>query len=188
MKTLIFFNKPFQVLSQFSDGSHSKTTLADYVQIPGVYPAGRLDYHSEGLLLLTNDGQLQHRIAHPQQKLPKVYWVLVEGCPTTDALNTLQTGVHLKDGLTAPAQASLMDEPVVWHRDLPPKYQSAVPCSWLKITIEEGRNRQIRRMTAHVGHPTVRLIRTKIGPWSLDTLKPGEHRRLSAKQAWQDLS
>lgn len=181
MPTLILFNKPFKVMSQFTapkttspTQTQSKETLANYIAIPKVYPAGRLDFNSEGLLLLTDNGKWQHRIAHPKQKLEKSYWALVEGTPNNTAIKQLQNGITLKDGPTKPAKVQLIDPPVVWDRPLPPKYNGFVTTSWLEITITEGRNRQVRRMTAHVGHPTVRLVRHRIGPWTIDNLQPGE--------------
>ncbi|MBW0146541.1 pseudouridine synthase [Marinobacter arenosus] len=181
MADLILFNKPFRVLSQFTDDRRDpskpvRATLADWIPVPGVYPAGRLDYDSEGLLLLTNEGSLQHRIASPSQKMPKTYWVQVEGRITDDALAQLEHGVRLKDGATAPARAARMDDPVVWDRTPPVRYRESVPTSWLELTITEGRNRQVRRMTAAVGFPTLRLIRYRIGDWTLDGLKPGQFR------------
>jgi 23S rRNA pseudouridine2457 synthase len=148
--------------------------LADYLSLPGVYPAGRLDYDSEGLLVLTDDGLLQHKISDPHFKLPKTYWVQVEGIPTAKALNQLRRGVELKDGLTKPARVSLMHEPTIWPRTPPIRHRLNVPTAWLEITITEGRNRQVRRMTAAVGYPTLRLIRYSIGDWQLGSLQPGE--------------
>lgn len=183
MAELVLFNKPFQVLSQFTDERHAtssrRATLADYLDIPGIYPAGRLDYDSEGLLLLTADGPLQHRIASPTQKMEKTYWVQVEGQVTDQALAQLARGVDLKDGRTRPAKARAMAAPAVWPRTPPVRYRESVPDSWIELTITEGRNRQVRRMTAAVGFPTLRLIRYRIGEWSLDGLAPGAHRALS---------
>jgi 23S rRNA pseudouridine2457 synthase len=172
---LIRFNKPFGVLSQFTDrGSpDQRATLSDFIDVPGVYPAGRLDRDSEGLLLLTDDGALQARIANPRFKLPKTYLVQVEGVPDTRALAALRSGVTLKDGRTRPAEASLIDPPALWPRDPPVRYRKSVPDAWLSLTITEGRNRQVRRMTAAVGHPTLRLVRWRIGAWTLDDLPPG---------------
>lgn len=176
MPRIILLNKPFGVLTQFSpvDG---KPTLKDFIPIPGVYPAGRLDADSEGLLLLTDDGSLQARIAHPKFKLAKTYWAQVEGVPTPAQLQMLQAPLDLGDFTTQPCQASLMDEPAgLWPRNPPIRFRLAVPTSWLEITIREGKNRQVRRMTAKVGLPTLRLIRARIGPWGLEQMQPGEWR------------
>lgn len=175
MTTLILFNKPFRVLCQFRD-SEGRPVLADYIRRPGIYPAGRLDHDSEGLLLLTDDGALQARIADPRWKLPKTYWVQVEGEVTEDALQRLREGVALNDGPTLPAEASLLAAPDVWERTPPVRYRAHIPTSWIKLVIREGRNRQVRRMTAAVGFPTLRLIRVAIGPWTLEGLAPGEWR------------
>lgn len=173
MAQIVLFNKPYGVLSQFrsEDGQRS---LAGYLPIPDIYPAGRLDKDSEGLLLLTDDGRLQHRIAHPRYKAEKVYWVQVEGIPDAQALQQLARGVELKDGLTRPARVRIMTEPAVWPRDPPIRFRAHIPTCWLELGITEGRNRQVRRMTAAVGHPTLRLIRYRIGDWTLDGLEPGE--------------
>lgn len=184
MANLILFNKPFHVLSQFTDdrrdtGKPERATLADWIQIPDVYPAGRLDYDSEGLLLLTGEGALQHRIASPKGKMPKTYWVQVEGRITDEALSQLECGLLLKDGNTAPAKARRLDQPEIWPRTPPVRYRESVPTSWLELTITEGRNRQVRRMTAAVGFPTLRLIRYRIGDWTLDGLLPGQHRAIT---------
>jgi 23S rRNA pseudouridine2457 synthase len=174
---LIAFNKPFNVLCQFTDSS-GRRTLADYVTVKAVYPAGRLDYDSEGLLLLTDDGALQKRIADPRGRMKKTYLAQVEGIPDEKALAALRRGVKLKDGMTAPAGARLVDEPGwLWKREPPIRYRRNIPTAWLEIAITEGRNRQVRRMTAAVGHPTLRLVRASIGEWSLDGLAPGEWRR-----------
>lgn len=178
MAELILFNKPFQVLSQFTDDriQNRRATLAEWINKPGFYPAGRLDYDSEGLLLLTNSGPLQHRIASPQNKMPKTYWVQVEGELPDAAIEQLCNGVNLKDGPTRPARASRMDEPTLWPRVPPVRYRESIPTSWLELTIREGRNRQVRRMTAAVGYPTLRLIRYQIGDWTLGNLQPGAFR------------
>lgn len=174
MAKLILLNKPYNVLSQFKD-SDGRNTLADHISEPSVYPAGRLDYDSEGLLLLTDSGELQHRISHPSKKLPKTYWVQVEGIPSSEALQQLRQGVSLKDGLTRPAKAKLISEPpALWPRTPPIRERANIPTQWLELTITEGKNRQVRRMTAAVGHPTLRLIRSKIGNWGLEQLRPGE--------------
>lgn len=178
MSRLILFNKPFNVLSQFTDRgtAAARQTLSDYIPVPGVYPAGRLDRDSEGLLLLTDDGRLQARIADPRFKLPKTYLVQVEGEPADDALERLRSGVTLNDGMTRPAQAERIAPPALWPRDPPVRYRKSVPDCWLRLTIYEGRNRQVRRMTAAVGHPTLRLVRWSIGEWSLGDLQPGDWR------------
>ncbi|MEI7842742.1 MAG: pseudouridine synthase [Gallionellaceae bacterium] len=176
MSRILLFNKPYGVICQFSrDGLHP--TLADYIPVPDVYAAGRLDTDSEGLLLLTDDGELQHRITDPKHKQAKIYWVQIEGVPDDAALTSLQKGVQLKDGLTLPAVARLMDEPkALWARNPPVRERKAIATAWLELTIREGKNRQVRRMTAAVGHPTLRLIRYAIGEWTLGDLKVGEWR------------
>lgn len=180
MSRTILFNKPFNVLSQFTDKGNEGTdrqTLSDYIDAPGVYAAGRLDRDSEGLLVLTNDGKLQNRIASPKFKQPKTYWVQVEGVPDEAALSALQNGVELKDGLTRPAIVRQMDAPAeLWERDPPIRVRKSVPDSWIELSITEGRNRQVRRMTAAVGHPTLRLIRYSVGSWSIDGLASGAWR------------
>ena len=175
---LILFNKPWGVLCQFTNESTGppRPTLADFIDRPGVYPAGRLDLDSEGLLLLTDDGRLQARIADPRFKTPKTNLVQVEGEPDEAALAGLRRGVGLKDGMTLPALAERIEPPALWPRDPPVRFRKSVPDCWLEITIREGRNRQVRRMTAAVGHPTLRLVRWRIGDWALDGIAPGEWR------------
>ena len=180
MAKLILFNKPFRVMSQFSE-SDNKETLANYINIPGVYPAGRLDYDSEGLLLLTDNGQLQHRIAHPKHKSTKTYWVQVEGEPSEESIQLLRKGVKLKDGLTLPAKVRVIAEPKLWERNPPIRERANIPTTWLEIEITEGRNRQVRRMTASINHPTLRLVRTKIGEWSVKNIVPGEFREIEVE-------
>lgn len=176
MARLLLFNKPFGVLSQFTDrGSPTeRATLSDYIMVKGVYPAGRLDRDSEGLLLLTDDGRLQARIADPRFKLPKTYLVQVEGDPQDEALERLAAGVRLKDGMTLPCEVARIDAPDLWPRDPPIRVRKAIPDSWLTITLREGRNRQVRRMTAAVGLPTLRLVRWSIGDWTVEGLAPGQ--------------
>lgn len=177
MTRLILFNKPFGVLSQFTDkgSTTERQTLSDFIDVPGVYPAGRLDRDSEGLMILCDDGKLQARIADPRFKLPKSYLVQVEGEPDAAALDALRKGVRLKDGVTRPAGAERIDAPDLWPRDSPIRVRKTVADSWIKLTIREGKNRQVRRMTAAVGHPTLRLIRWSIGDWTVEGLPVGEH-------------
>ena len=169
---IILFNKPFRVLSQFTTES-AKETLADYIDIKNVYPAGRLDYDSEGLLILTDDGRQQQRIANPKYGKSKEYWVQVEGDPNDADLQPLRDGILLKDGPTLPAQAELMDEPDLWPRNPPIRERKNIPTRWLKLTLGEGRNRQVRRMTAHIGFPTLRLVRYRVGDWTLEGIASG---------------
>ena len=175
MSRILLFNKPYGVLSQFTDARSPspRPTLSGFVTVPGVYPAGRLDRDSEGLLVLTDDGALQARIADPRHKLPKTYLVQVEGAPTDADLAPLRHGVTLNDGPTRPAQVQLIAPPALWERDPPVRFRKSVPDHWIEITIHEGRNRQVRRMTAHIGFPTLRLVRWRIGDWTLDGLAPG---------------
>lgn len=182
MARLILFNKPYDVLSQFTDRGSAgspRATLSDHLAIPGVYPAGRLDRDSEGLLLLTDDGRLQARIADPRFKLPKTYLVQVEGDPDDTALEPLRRGVQLNDGMTLPAEVERIPAPALWPRDPPVRFRKSVPDSWIRLTIREGRNRQVRRMTAAAGFPTLRLVRWAIGDWTLDGLAPGEWREVA---------
>jgi len=180
---LIAFNKPFGVMCKFSP-EPGKPTLADFIKIPNVYPAGRLDTDSEGLLLLTDDGVLQARIAEPSHKLPKTYWAQVEGLPTEEALTALRNGVTLNDFTTKPAGARLIDAPAnLWPRDPPIRYRAKIPTAWIELTLREGKNRQVRRMTAHVGFPTLRLVRASIGPVSVGSLPLGTWREIDANWA-----
>jgi 23S rRNA pseudouridine2457 synthase len=177
MPRLILFNKPFGVLPQFTDkgtAGSPRPTLSAYIDVPGVYPAGRLDMDSEGLMLLTDDGRLQARISDPKYKMPKTYFVHVEGDVTATALDALRNGIILKDGLTLPAEAEQIDPPALWPRDPPVRFRKTVPDSWIRLTIREGRNRQVRRMTAAVGFPTLRLVRWSIGEWTIGEIATGQ--------------
>jgi 23S rRNA pseudouridine2457 synthase len=173
---ILLFNKPYGVICQFTG---ERSTLAGYIDVKGVYPAGRLDTDSEGLLVLTDDGRLQNRISHPHHKLPKTYLAQVEGVPEPEALQRLANGVKLNDGLTLPAKARSIPQPEwLWEREPPIRFRKRVADSWIELTLKEGRNRQVRRMTAVVGHPTLRLIRWAVGDWMLEGLKPGEYRQV----------
>lgn len=181
MSRLILFNKPYNVLSQFTDNGSgaatpSRVTLSAFIDVPDVYPAGRLDADSEGLLLLTDDGRLQARIADPKFKMPKTYLVQVEGDVAEASLDRLRQGIRLKDGPARPAEAERIPDPHLWLRDPPVRFRKTVPDCWLRLTIREGRNRQVRRMSAAIGHPTLRLVRWAIGDWTTEGLEPGEWR------------
>ncbi len=177
---VILFNKPFGVVSQFSPHP-VHASLAQFIRVANVYAAGRLDWDSEGLLVLTEDGALQHRICHPSSKLPKVYYAQVEGVPAPEALTQLRHGVPLKDGPSQPALVDLVDQPEwLWPREPPIRWRARIPTSWLRLQLLEGRNRQVRRMTAAVGHPTLRLVRWSIGPWQLEDLPPGQYREAAS--------
>lgn len=174
MARIVLFNKPYQVLTQFRE-SGSRLTLGNYFNDPSLRVAGRLDYDSEGLLVLSDDGRLVQKASNPRFKLEKTYWAQLEGEPTADALAELRNGIVLKDGNTRPAKAKLIEEPLgLWVRDPPIRYRANIPTSWIELTISEGRNRQVRRMTAAVGFPTLRLVRVRVGDWTLGELKPGE--------------
>jgi 23S rRNA pseudouridine2457 synthase len=176
---IVLFNKPYDVLSQFTDkgtAGSARRTLSEFIDVPGVYPAGRLDRDSEGLLVLTDNGKLQAKISNPKFRSPKTYLAQVEGDPSEDQLDQLKQGVTLKDGSTRPAQVDRIDPPDLWSRDPPIRFRKSIPDSWLRITITEGRNRQVRRMTAHVGLPCLRLVRWSVGEWTLDGIAPGTWR------------
>ncbi len=183
MAKLILFNKPYNVLCQFTDTDEQhncpRENLSHYLSIAGVYPAGRLDRDSEGLLLLTDSGTLQHQLAHPKHSKEKSYWVQVDGAINNQAINQLRAGVTLNDGMTRPARARKITEPALWPRTPPVRFRKDIPTSWLELTITEGKNRQIRRMTAAVGFPTLRLIRHRIGQWTLAQLAPGQYQQLT---------
>ncbi|TMO78199.1 pseudouridine synthase [Pseudoalteromonas aurantia] len=177
---IVLFNKPFDVLCQFTD-DQNRETLAQYIKEKDVYAAGRLDRDSEGLLLLTNCGKLQHTLTDPSKKTDKTYWVQVEGVPEQKSLDALCSGVELKDGLTRPAKVKIIAEPNIWPRNPPIRERANIPTTWLSVTINEGKNRQVRRMTAHIGHPTLRLIRYKIGQYSLDGLENGQYKVITSR-------
>ncbi|GAB2953518.1 hypothetical protein GCM10027048_18370 [Hymenobacter coalescens] len=179
----ILVNKPFEVLPQFTDEA-GRATLKDFISIPNVYPVGRLDYDSEGLMLLTDDKQMQFRLAEPRYKVPKTYWVQVEGEPTEEALEQLRRGVQIKDGFTAPAEVRLLPEPPaqLWDRSKPVRFRAAIPTSWIELTISEGMNRQVRKMTAAVGFPTLRLVRASLATITLAGLAPGKWRELTSDE------
>jgi 23S rRNA pseudouridine2457 synthase len=182
MATVILFNKPCGVLCQFTSAA-GRPCLKDYVPVPDVYPAGRLDTDSEGLLALTGDGKLQARIAEPRRKLPKTYWAQVEGVPAPEALEALRAGLDLGEFVSRPCKARRMDEPEgLWPRNPPIRIRLNIPATWIELELEEGKNRQVRRMTAKIGHPTLRLIRAAIGPWSLAGLGPGQWRRVAVPE------
>ena len=173
MTRLVLFNKPYGILTQFRMSEHGRA-LAEFIPVPGVYPAGRLDKDSEGLLLLTDDGRLQHQLTDPRHKLPKTYWAQVEGAPTDAALASLRDGVLLDGKPTHPAKVRALPEPALWPRDPPIRFRKAIPTAWIEIILTEGRNRQVRRMTAAVGFPTLRLVRIAVGPYTLGDLAPGK--------------
>jgi 23S rRNA pseudouridine2457 synthase len=172
---IVLFNKPFNILCQFTD-KEGRKNLSDFIPIKNIYAAGRLDYDSEGLVVLTDDGKLQNKISDPEHKLEKIYWVQVEGIPNQIALNKVRKGIQLKDGLTKPAKIQLIGEPKIWDRIPPIRDRKNIPTRWLELKIIEGKNRQVRRMTSAIGHPTLRLMRYSIDDWTIDNLKPGEYR------------
>jgi len=173
-RKILLFNKPYMVLCQFTDADN-RPTLKDFIKIPDIYAAGRLDNDSEGLLVLTNDGKLSHELSHPEHNVSKTYWAQVEGIPNHQAISALCEGVELKDGKTLPAKVHVIDAPELWSRTPPIRQRKFLPTSWLSITLKEGRNRQVRRMTAHIGHPTLRLIRYRVGSWTIDGIDNGSY-------------
>ncbi|QHL89132.1 pseudouridine synthase [Nibribacter ruber] len=180
----LLLNKPFEVLTQFTD-ENGRQTLKDFVAVPNIYPVGRLDYDSEGLVLLTDDKQLQHRLSDPKFKIEKTYWVQVEGVPTEEALEQLRKGVTIQGKKTSPAKAKLIEDPKFWERSKPVRFRASIPTSWMEIKISQGMNRQVRKMTAAVGYPTLRLVRVAIGKLTLGNLKPGESRVLTPEEVRQ---
>lgn len=183
----VVFNKPYNVLSQFTD-SEGRETLATYIKLKHIYPAGRLDRDSEGLLILTSYGKLQHYISQPRYKMEKTYWAQVEREITPEAIERLRSGIKLKDGMTAPAKVNVIDEPDIWPRNPPIRERKNVPTSWIEMSITEGKNRQVRRMTAEAGFPTLRLVRIAIGPWKLDDLQPGQYHIIPRNELLETLS
>jgi 23S rRNA pseudouridine2457 synthase len=184
MPSLILFNKPYGVLCQFTSAA-GRPCLKDYVPVPGVYPAGRLDTDSEGLLVLTGDGALQSRITEPKRKLAKTYWAQVEGLPPAEALQALRNGLDLGEFVSRPCKARRIDEPpALWPRNPPIRARLSIPTAWIELVLEEGKNRQVRRMTAKIGYPTLRLIRAAIGPWTLDGLAPGQWKQAAVPEKW----
>ena len=177
---IILFNKPFNVLCQFTD-KEGRKNLSDFIPFKNVYPAGRLDYDSEGLVLLTDDGKLQNQISDPKHKLEKTYWVQVENIPNKSDLNKIKIGIQLKDGLTKPAIVKLIEQPKVWERVPPIRQRKNISTSWIELSIKEGRNRQVRRMTAAIGYPTLRLIRYSIGEWNINEIKNGEYKLINSE-------
>ena len=182
MARILLLNKPYGVLCQFTDAA-GRATLKDWVAVPGVYPAGRLDRDSEGLVVLTDDGRIQTAVANPRHALEKRYWVQVEGIAAEEALASLRRGLDLADGPTRPAQARRIAEPALWPRDPPVRFRRAIPTDWIEVRLREGRNRQVRRMTAAIGLPTLRLVRVQVGPWNLEDLQPGEWREADPASA-----
>ena len=179
-RKIVLFNKPYDVLCQFTDsqGTADRRNLSDFISVANVYAAGRLDRDSEGLVVLTNDGKLQHRLTAPGKNIPKTYWAQVEGCPAQEDLNRFAKGLRLRDGPTKPAKVTIINPPWVWDRHPPIRIRQTIPTTWLEITLTEGRNRQVRRMTAHIGFPTLRLIRYRVGSWTIDGIENGQYVQL----------